>query len=368
MSISETGAMAYRRAWKSVLACAGLLGAALALPAPGAEQALPHVVVAPGRGAERAGYDGVVEAVRQTVVAAQVAGAIVSLEIKVGDRVKGGQTLARIDARAAEQNTAASDAQVQSARAALEVATKEVERQRALFQKRYISEAALDRAEAQFKSTQAQVNAQLAQAGAARTQTGFFLVRAPYAGVVSEVPVSLGDMAMPGRALVTLYDPSALRVAAAVPQTAIPGSLTVRDMQVEIPGIAERDGDRLEPLHAEMLPTLDPASHTVIVRLDLPPVANVKPGMFARAWLPAAAGASRGRIVVPAQAIVRRAELTGVYVLDDGGRPLLRQVRLGRARADQIEVLTGVSAGDRVVTDPQAAARVPPPPQTGAQR
>ena len=154
-----------------------------------------------------ASFDGIVEAVRQSVVAAQVAGAIVALDVKAGDTVKAGQTLARIDARAAEQNASASDAQVRSAQALLDVASKDFERQKQLFDKQYISQAALERAESQFKAAQAQAAALLAQAGAARTQSGFYVVRAPYAGVVAEVPVAQGDMAMPGRALLTLYEP-----------------------------------------------------------------------------------------------------------------------------------------------------------------
>ena len=102
------------------------------------------------------GFDGVVEAVRQTVVAAQVAGAVVALDVKAGDTVKAGQVLVRIDARAAEQNASASDAQVRSAQALLDVASKDFERQKQLFDKQYISQAALERAESQFKATQAQ--------------------------------------------------------------------------------------------------------------------------------------------------------------------------------------------------------------------
>ena len=174
---------------------------------------------------------------RQTVVAAQVSGAVVALEVKAGDVVKAGQVLARIDARAAEQNVAASDAQVQSARATLDVATKDFERQKQLFEKNYISQAALERAEAQFKATQAQVAAQLAQAGAARTQSGFFVVKAPYAGVVAEVPVALGDMAMPGRAAADAVRPGALRVTAAVPQTDIARIAPGKPAKIEFPGL-----------------------------------------------------------------------------------------------------------------------------------
>src|SRR5262245_33118791 len=197
---------------------AGLLGSAGTLAS--SRELATAVVQSPAAG-ESASFDGVVEAVRRTVVSAQVSGAVVAVEVKAGDVVKAGQVLARIDARAAEQNVAASDAQVLSARATLEVAIKEFERQKQLFEKNYTSRAALERAEAQFKATEAQVSAQLAQAGSARAQSGFFVVKAPYGGVISEVPITLGDMAMPGRALLTIYDPAAIRVTAAVPQTDI---------------------------------------------------------------------------------------------------------------------------------------------------
>ena len=188
-----------------------------AVPASGLTTGAAQALTAPGRSS----FDGVVEAVRQTRIAAQVPGAVVALSVKVGDRVQAGQVLLRLDARSADQGAAASDAQVQAARAALDVATREYTRQQKLRDKQYISQGALDQAEAQFKATRAQVAAQVAQAGAARTQTGLHTVRAPYAGVVSEVPVQLGDMAMPGSPLVTLYDPGALRVAAFVPQSVL---------------------------------------------------------------------------------------------------------------------------------------------------
>ena len=169
---------------------------------------------------EATSFDGVVEAVRQTVLASQVAGSVVALDARAGSRVKAGQVLVRLDARAAEQQAGAAAAQVQAARATQEAATRELERQRQLFQKSYISQAALDRAEAQFKTAQAEAAAQLASAGAALTQSGFYSIKAPYDGIVADVAVVLGDMAMPGRPLLTLYDPAALRVTAAVPQSA----------------------------------------------------------------------------------------------------------------------------------------------------
>ena len=340
------------------------LAVALLLPLAAAAAA-PDSAAAPAQASAvqgRSGFDGVVEAVRQTTIAAQVPGAVLELAVKAGDRVQAGQLLLRIDARSADQSAAASDAQVQAARASLDVATREYTRQQKLRDKQYISQAALEQAEAQFKATRAQVAAQVAQAGAARTQTGLHTVRAPYAGVVSEVPVQLGDMAMPGRALITLYDPSALRVTAAVPQSLLGAaqSAPAEAVSVELPGLS---AEQQWPTAArvQVLPTVDAATHTVQVRADLAKgIEGTAPGMFARLWLPIAnqsATATSQRVSVPLSAIVRRAEMTGVYVQGEGGKPLLRQVRLGRVEGGKVELLTGVAAGESVVLDPQAATR-----------
>lgn len=323
-------------------------------PPAGSSPALATATAAAAGGSEQFAYDGVVEAVRQTVIAAQVSGAVVALPVKAGDRVTAGQVLMRLDARAAQQTAAAGQAQVHAARAAQEAASREFERQKQLFAKNYISRAALDRAEAQYKATQAEVAAQVANAGAASTQSGFYTIRAPYAGVIANVAVVLGDMAMPGRPLLTVYDPAALRVSAAIPQTVAARLAGNAVPQAEVPG----RGGRISPTRVQLLPSVDPATHTQELRLDLPSgSAGLTPGMFARAWLPLTGGADK-RVLVPAAAVVRRAELTGVYVVGTDGRPLLRQVRLGRTEGDRLEVLAGVAAGERVALDPQAAARV----------
>lgn len=342
------------------ITAATILGAVSAAMANGPDAAptvLETAAVGQIRAAQPVGFDGVVEAVRQTVLAAQVAGAVTSLTVKAGDAVKAGDIVARIDAQAAIQAAAANDAQVQAARAALELASKEFERQKQLYQKDYISQAALQRAEAQFKSAQAQVTALIAQASASRTQSGFFLVKAPYNGIVSEVPIALGDMAMPGKPLLTLYDPTALRVTVAVPQSIAAGLAANASISVQLPDLGA-NREWVVPTRVHVLPTSDASTHTAQLRLDLPPaLVGVKPGLFARAWLPAAAAQAGARLEVPARALVRRAEVTAVYVIGADGRPLLRQVRVGRAAGDHIEILSGLSAGERVALDPQAAAR-----------
>jgi membrane fusion protein, multidrug efflux system len=316
-----------------------------------APQGLASAVVAAQEASTSNAYEGVVEALRQTTIAAQVSGAVVALQVKAGDTVRAGQVMMRIDARAADQAAMAGAAQARAARSAMEEATRDVERQQQLFAQGFISRAALDRAQAHFKTAQAEAAAQLAQANAAKAQSEFHVVRAPYAGVVAGVSVVLGDMALPGRPLLTLYDPAALRVTAAIPQTARRATPLVAE--AEIPGAA---ASRIQPVHVQLLPTVDAASHTLELRLDLPGPIRAAPGMFARVWL--ATDAADARLFVPAQALVRRAELAAVYVIGNGGKPMLRQVRPGRSDGHQVEILSGVAAGERVALDPQAAARL----------
>ena len=321
-----------------------------------ARPALRSVTVQPAAGAQGQSHEGRVEALRQTTLAAQVAGAIVQLDVRPGDAVKAGQLLMRLDARSADQSAQASEAQAQVARAQLDLARRELDRQQQLFRQRFISQAALDQAEAQFKATAAQVQAQLAQAGAARSQSAWYQLRAPYAGVVAEVPVVLGDMALPGRSLAVLYDPAAMRVTAHVPQAQVPAAGTTVLVDVPALGLLGQ-----VPTRVQWLPTVDRSSGTIELRAELPAtIQGLSPGQFARVRLasPADAGARPAPLLVPEQAVVRHAEMTGLYVLNAEGRPLLRQVRLGESRGGQVEILSGLKAGERVALEPQAAARV----------
>ena len=314
---------------------------------------LPVALVQAAQRAHTAVFDGQVEALRQAVMAAQVPGTVLELNVRAGDTVRAGQVLLRIDARAAEQSAAASSAQVAAARAALDVTATELARKRALAQKNYISQGALEQAESQYRAAQAQLNAQSAAAGAARTQTGFHVVKAPFDGVVAQLAVERGDMAMPGRPLLTVYDPGALRVAAHVPASALKDGAS--GAQVLLAGGAAA----ITPARVQVLPTVDPQSLTQQVRADLPAGTTAAPGQFARLQLASAdAGAAAGpRVTVPRSAVVRRAEVTAVYVMGANQRPQLRQVRLGPVLGDQVEVLSGLDAGEPLITDPQAATR-----------
>ena len=162
--------------------------------------------------------EAIVEAIRQSTVAAQIAGRIVELNFDVGDYVKQGQVILRIDEREVSQAFAGTQAQVAQAQANLSQAKANFERQRLLVSQKFVSQAAMDRAAAEYKAAQAQVAATLASAGQAATTKGFAVIVAPYSGVVAARHVEIGEMARPGRPLMTGFDPAGLRVVAKIPQ------------------------------------------------------------------------------------------------------------------------------------------------------
>jgi RND family efflux transporter MFP subunit len=340
---------------------AGAAGAAGA-QAPG-PQAQPLKTVEVRRLDAGSAYfaDGQVEALRETVIAAQVSGRVVTLAVKAGDPVRAGQVLLRIDARAAEQNQAASAAQLAAAKAQLTAADRHLERTRQLVAQKFLSPSTLDKAEADQRAAAETVKALTAQTAGAATQTGWHTITAPFSGYVTSVATQLGDTALPGKPLLQLHDPSALRVAVNVPASVSAKLDRGTVPSIEIPD-AEGVARRPVAQRVTVVPATDPTSHTQLVRLDLKPgIDGLSPGLFARVRLPLGGEAGAvARLAVPTAAVAMRGDLKGVYVVDEKGAASLRQVRLGRTGGDEVEVLSGLAGGERVALDPVAAARATP--------
>lgn len=298
--------------------------------------------------------EGVIEAVRQSTVAAQTQGRIVALNVDVGDRVRRGDVIARIDPREATQVVASAEAQVAQAEAALANARVNHARTKQLVAQKFVSEAALDKAETDFAAAQAQVAAARASASQARTGRGYTVIAAPFAGVVATRHVELGEMAQPGKPLVTLFDPQDLRAVVTVPQARLAEMRRPIEASIELAALGERVSARA----VTVLPAADARTHTTQVRLDLPDaLAGVYPGMFARGYFTLG---SAKKLVVPASAVVRRSEVTGAYVVLESGAIRFRQLRVGEAIPDVgVEVLAGLAAGEQVALDPvRALARL----------
>jgi len=295
--------------------------------------------------------EAVIEAVRQSTVSAQVSGRIVDLRFDVGDYVKKGEVIARIDERAAAQALEASEAQVRQAEAELRNARAQYERAKQLLAQKFMSQAAVDAAEADFKAAQARVTALLAGAGRAATERSFATIVAPYSGIVSARHAELGEMATPGKPLMTGFDPGTLRAVAIVPQAQVAAIQAVARARIEIPSL----GRWLEAKRVTIVPSADPRTHTTQVRLELSADARgVYPGVYARAHF---VTGKAPRLLAPRSAVLQRSEATLVYVVDARGALELRQVRLGTAADERsVEVLAGLRPGERVALDPVKAA------------
>ncbi|WP_088283144.1 efflux RND transporter periplasmic adaptor subunit [Ideonella sp. A 288] len=335
------------------LAFAGLAAAGLA---SAADPVSVPTLLPQGAGTTRGlSLDGVVQPLRQATLAAQVGGNVVSLSVKAGDRVRAGQAVARVDERELQAGLQRSEAGVSQAEAEFRNARLQAERSRDLRQQGFVSQAALDVAETQFKAAQAglqQAQAGRSQAALAR---GFTTVVAPFDAVVLATHVEAGDLATPGRPIATVYAPGAMRAVVQVPASMAGAARSATSVLVQLP-----DGRSVEPIARAVLPVADPVSQTVEWRLDLPASAStgdapVLPGQSVQvAFVGGAAAAPAtpgGALTIPSAALLRRGELTAVYVVQEQ-RFVLRAVRTGAHRgAAGVDILAGLKPGERLAAD-----------------
>lgn len=333
-----------------------MLGLALMVASAAMAQAslevavLPAQVKAVGTGFE---LDGVIQPVKQSTVSAQAAGRLVNLPVKAGDKVRAGQLLATIDDREAQTGVERSQAQVAQAQAELRNAQANFDRTRELQGKGFVSAAALDTADAQLKAAQAG----RAQASAGAKQStlaqGFTRVVAPFEGWVLQTHAEAGDLAVPGKPLLTIYAPLPLRTVVQVPVSRSALARTASAVEVLVQEGAT-SAKWVRPVATSVVPTADHVSQTIEWRLEMPAetAKSLLPGQQVRVRF---VGTQAERMVIPAQAVLRRGELTAVYVVA-GKSFALRAVRLGAEHgADGVEVVAGLASGERVASDPVKA-------------
>ncbi len=341
-----------------------LLGAALlkiSLSAQAAGTDRPEgpavAVMAVGERAVGAGLvlDGSLQAVQQSVLSAQASGRIASLQVKAGDRVKAGQVLAVIDDRATQAGVAQAQAGVAQADAALANAKAAYERTRELRAQGFVAQAALDTAQAQYLATEAGAAAARAGQAQASVAQGHTRLTAPYDGWVLATHAEAGSLALPGAPILTVYAPQPIRAVVHVPASQQGLAQAASRIEVRLPGT-----DRwVSPAAHTSLPAADAVSQTVEWRLDLSPADSAEQVPGRQTQVRFVGGASQ-RLVVPASALLRRGELTAVYVAAPRGEGqtgfALRAVRTGASHGEAgVEVLAGLKAGDQVALDPVRA-------------
>jgi RND family efflux transporter MFP subunit len=254
-------------------------------------------------------------------------GTVRTLRVSLGSHVQRGEVLATLSAGEI-------DAQANRASAVLAQAEVDLRRIELLGAQGAIAPAELDASRARYE---------VARAGAqeASVMRGYTVIRAPITGIVTSKPADVGDLAIPGQPLLVLENPSAMRLEASVPETlahdiAVGGAVRVRIDAID---------RELDATVAELSPSADAESRTVLVKLDLPPLPELRSGMFGRVWI---ARGHRRSLLVPERAVLQRGQIETVFVAR-GRNARMRIVRVGRVQRGEAEILSGLSPGEAVV-------------------
>lgn len=289
--------------------------------------------------------DGVIEAVQQSTVSAQTSGKVQKLPFDVDDSVVAGDLIVQLDD--SEQRARVSQAQGgrDEARAALDDARQQFTRIERVYERKLVSRQEFDRAKNGLAGAKARLERAEAALAEAREQLNYTRIVAPYGGILTERHVEIGESVSPGQPLLSGLSLEQLRVVVDLPQQY--ADLARRDRQAQV---TLADGRVLETGDLTFYPYANPATHTFRLRMRLSePNGSLFPGMLVKVGVPVA---TRDALWIPAGSLVRRSELRAVFVLDDQNRPRLRQVRTGAEHEGRLEVLAGLSAGERVVVHP----------------
>ncbi len=303
---------------------------------------------------------GTVQASETAQLAAQIMGNVVAVNVREGDPVKRGQVLivldeaqprAGLERAQAAMNAAGHEVAAAEAQYALAAAT--MKRYQDLFDKKSVSPQEFDEVKAKYQAASAQ--REVAQAGQsqakamlaqAQTMFDYTRIRAPFDGVVTAKHVDPGALASPGMPLLTVEKSGRFRLEATVDETSLRYIKLGQKAAVQIDALGN---ERIAGSLVQIVPAADPSSRTFVVKLELPANPQLRSGLFGRAYFEKG---ERQSLLVPRAAVVDRGQLQGVYVVGQSRIAELRYITLGKSYDGNVEVLSGLQAGDQLVASP----------------
>ncbi len=331
----------------SVAAMAALLLSAASSPSGAAATQLATFRVGAEATPMERMLDGTVEAVNQATVSAQTAGRVAEFNVDVNDFVPAGTVVLRLRSTELVAGLSQAQAALTEATARESEAQTRHDRIRDMYSRQVVAKATLDEATAARDAAAARLVAARAGLDAAREGVSYTEIRAPYAGVVTQKFVQVGETVAPGTPLLAWASLDALRVIVEIPQS------IVEQVRAQKKAAVYVAGRRIESTAITFYPSAALQTNTFRARIELPKdLSGLAPGMFVKVGF--VTGASQ-QLLVPRSAIVERSEMRAVYVVTSDGRVSLRQVRLGHASGERVEILAGLAAGDLVALDLTAA-------------
>lgn len=292
-------------------------------------------------------YAGEVRPRYESDLGFRVSGKILSRAVNMGDTVKTGQLLARLDPKDLDLNEASGRAQLAALDAQLAVAQSDYERNKRLFDEGVIGQAGLDHYEATYQAAQAQVKAAHAQLDTASNQAGYAELRADHDGVITAVTGEPGQVVTAGQTVLRLAHSGEIEVASSVPEDQIARMRAGMPVEVSLWAHPET---RIPGLIRELASSADPATRTYAVRVSVPQVPpEMKLGMTASIRIPQ--GGMPDLIHLPLTALVEQQGQKGVWVYDAGsGTVAFRPVGIVGASANELLIGGGLRGGEVVVT------------------
>jgi RND family efflux transporter MFP subunit len=288
-------------------------------------------------------FAGTVESPDRAVLAARIDARVRSIAVREGEAVRAGQLLLHLGENTAGARLSEAEGRHREAAARLELAEREHARTSRLFAGEAATRQELDRSSAAREGALQAARAAEAAVEAARVAAGYARVVAPFDGRVVRREVEVGSTVLPGTPLLVLDRSGAWRVRVEIPESAVGRLAPGMPLAVEIPALGRTLSGRV----AEILPAADPRSRSFSVKIGLGESEGLAAGLYARI---AAPGGERPALLVPATALVERGQLTGVYVVTDGVLRY-RLVHTGRRLGGQVEILSGLREGERIVAD-----------------
>lgn len=297
-------------------------------------------------------FDGVVEAVNEATLSAQTTGRVVEVLFDVDDFVNQGDIVVRLRDTQQQANLNKAEAAMSEARVRLQHADTEFTRTSSIYERKLISRAQFDAAKTELNAARARLAAAQAELERAREEVERTIIRAPYAGIVVERFIEVGEIAQPGSPVMRGVGLNQLRLSINVPQRLINA---VRKLDEATVILETSEGERLIPAgNLTFFPYADKRSRTFKVRVDLPEnIEGLFPGMFVKV---AFVTAENMQLLVPQKSIVQRSEVSGVYVISATGKVSFRYIRPGKILPDGNRVvLAGLREGETVAVVPLEA-------------